>query len=167
MTSLRLGSLELKAPFLLAPMESVSDAAFRRLCWEQGAALTFTEMIRGAALARNNRSTIELIDTGVQLLVANEKELLGALNRLEALAQSTHPHLANIRVVDLNFGCPSPDVIRLGAGPALLKRRAKMRAIFDALRGFQQKSGGGEDPPGAQSAGARRRGLPLGRRRGE
>jgi tRNA-dihydrouridine synthase B len=144
---LRLGKLDLGSRFLLAPMESVSDAAFRRLCWEQGAALTFTEMIRGAALARNNKSTIELIDTvdpdvptGIQLLISGEDELRRALERLEALAGSTHPHLANIRVIDLNFGCPSPDVIRIGAGPALLKRHAKLQKIFDELRQFQART---------------------------
>jgi tRNA-dihydrouridine synthase len=31
---MRLGKLDLTSPFILAPMESVSDAAFRRLCWE-------------------------------------------------------------------------------------------------------------------------------------
>jgi len=128
-------------------MESVSDAAFRRLCWEQGAALTFTEMIRAAALARNNRSTIELIDTvdaevptGLQLLAANERELAQALERLETLAASTHPHLRNVRVIDLNFGCPSPEVIRIGAGPALLKRRVKLRVMFETLRSFKEKT---------------------------
>lgn len=142
---LRMGSLELATPFLLAPMESVSDAAFRRLCWEQGAALTFTEMVRAAAVARNNRSTIELIDsvdpqvpTGLQLLAANEEELAQALRRLEELATSTHPHLQNLRVIDLNLGCPSPDVIRIGAGPALLKRRKKLQALFEALRRFRE-----------------------------
>lgn len=147
MTNPRIGDLELSSPYLLAPMESVSDAAFRRLCWEQGAALTFTEMIRAAALARNNKSTIELIDavdpevpTGIQLLVANERELHQALTRLESLANTTHPHLRNLQVIDLNFGCPSPDVIRIGAGPALLKRRAKLAQIFEVLARFREKT---------------------------
>lgn len=143
--TLRLGSLELKSPFLLAPMESVSDAAFRRLCWQLGAGYTFTEMIRARGIVRNNKSTLELIDshdpevpTGVQLLVVNEKELEAALDRLEALSRSSHPHFRNLTAVDLNFGCPSPEVIRVGAGPALLKRRAKLRAIFEVLNAWKK-----------------------------
>ncbi len=135
-----LGKLELKNPFILAPMESVSDCAWRRLCAEQGAALTFTEMVRANALARGNKSTAELIDThdaevptGVQLLVANERELAAALRTLEQL-----PQASNLCAVDLNFGCPSPEVIRAGAGPALLKRRAKLEAIFETLRAWQR-----------------------------
>jgi tRNA-dihydrouridine synthase len=136
----KLGSLELQSKYLVAPMESVSDAAYRRLVWSQGAGITWTEMIRARGLVRNNKATIDLIDTfepdvltGVQLLVANETELMGALLKIESLAATTHPHFHNLRAVDLNFGCPSPDVIRVGAGPALLKRKAKMRTILEAF----------------------------------
>ncbi len=139
---LTLGRLELKNPFILAPMESVSDCAYRRLCWDRGAALTWTEMIRAKALARGNKSTAELIDThdpevltGVQLMVANERELAEALTKLEQL-----PHAKNVSAIDLNFGCPSPDVIRTGAGPALLKRRAKLAVIFETLAKWKQST---------------------------
>lgn len=137
---LKLGQLELRNPFILAPMESVSDCAYRRVCWDRGASLTWTEMIRAKALARGNKSTAELIDThdaevptGVQLMVANERELAEALKKLEQL-----PHAANISAVDLNFGCPSPEVIRTGAGPALLKRRAKLEVIFETMAAWKK-----------------------------
>lgn len=145
--ALRLGGLTLSSPFLLSPMESVSDAGFRRLCFGQGAAFTFTEMIRARGLVRNNRATLALIDThdaevptGLQLFVTGEAELQAALERVEALAHSTHPHFLNLRSVDLNLGCPSPEVIRVGAGPALLKRRTKLRAIFETLAGWKART---------------------------
>ncbi len=144
---LTLGSLVCQSPYILAPLESVSDAAFRRLCHRLGAGLTFTEMIRAKGIARNNKSTLELIDsvhpevpTGLQLLATSETELLEALQTIERLAHSTHGHFANLRAIDLNFGCPSPQVIRIGAGPALLKRRAKLQRMFETLRTFQQKT---------------------------
>lgn len=140
---LKLGSLTLSSPFILAPLESVSDAAFRRLCHALGASFTWTEMIRGRGLAHNNKSTIELIDTfdadvptGVQLLVTGEDELNAALLALE----KPTPHFRHIRAIDLNFGCPSPEVIRFGAGPALLKRRRKLEAIFKALRQWKKST---------------------------
>lgn len=139
---LKLGRVELKNPFILAPMESVSDCAYRRVCWDRGAAFTWTEMIRARALARGNKSTAELIDThdaevptGVQLMVANERELAEALTKLEQLPQSK-----NVSAVDLNFGCPSPEVIRTGAGPALLKRRGKLAVIFETLAAWRSKT---------------------------
>jgi tRNA-dihydrouridine synthase len=138
---LRLGSLELRSAAILSPMESVSDVGFRRVCHSHcGAAFTWTEMVRASALSRGNAATLDLVDTyddtptGLQLLAKNETEIMGALRRLEELHSSgCMPHLRHIAAVDVNFGCPSPDVIRIGAGPALLKRRAKLRQIFEAL----------------------------------
>jgi tRNA-dihydrouridine synthase len=139
-SGLTLGGLSLSSRFLLAPLEGVSDVGFRRLCHEQGAALTFTEMLRARGLAQKNRATLDLVDTfhaqvptGVQLLTTSPTELVDALGVLEEGARGASPHWQNIVAVDLNFGCPSRDVIQQGAGPALLKRRARIGAIIDAL----------------------------------
>jgi tRNA-dihydrouridine synthase len=139
--TLTLGGLHLQSPFLLAPLEGVSDAGFRRLCFEQGAGLTFTEMIRARGLAKRNKSTIDLVDTfhkdvptGVQLMTTSAAELTDALGVLTELAQTTHPHIGNVVAVDLNFGCPSKDIVQIGAGPAMLKRRAKITSILEALK---------------------------------
>ena len=134
------GGLTLASPFILAPMEGVSDVGFRRLCFAAGAGLTYTEMVRARGIAGRNKATLDLIDTfdpttltGVQLMATGPEELRKALAVLDELAQSTHPHFFNIQAIDLNFGCPSPDIIRIGAGPALLKRRSRLRAIFEVL----------------------------------
>jgi len=140
----KLGGLELANRFVLAPLESVSDWAFRHLCRSLGASLTFTEMIRAQALARKNASTLDLIDTfepaGIQLLATSPAELTDALGVLEELSVGARPHFANICAVDLNFGCPSPEVIRRGAGPAMLKRRKRLGELFAVLRAFQRST---------------------------
>jgi tRNA-dihydrouridine synthase len=145
-STLTTGGLMLDSPFLLSPMEGVSDVAFRRLCFSQGAGLTFTEMIRARGIKGHNQSTLDLIDThdeatltGVQLLVTSAQQLLDAVNVLEELAAGSRPWLKNISSIDLNFGCPSPDIIRIGAGPALLKRRAKLGVIFLALAATKRR----------------------------
>lgn len=146
-TTFRTGSLELTSPFVLSPMEGVSDVAFRSLCFAQGASLTWTEMIRARGLKGRNKSTLDLVDTfdastltGIQLMVTGAQELLDAVNVLEELAATTHAHFKNIVSIDLNFGCPSPDIIRIGAGPALLKRRAKLGSIFEALASVKKRA---------------------------
>lgn len=58
-----IGRLVLPSRFLLAPLESVSDSAFRRLCFRLGAGFTWTEMVRAGSIARGNKSTLDLIDT--------------------------------------------------------------------------------------------------------
>ncbi len=143
-TPLRIGELELAHPFILAPLEGVSDCAFRRLCYQLGAAFTWTEMVRASGIVRGNSSTEDLIDTfdpetptGLQLFCTNERELEEALVIIEQQSGTSHPHWRNIRAIDLNFGCPSPEIIRIGAGPALIKRSAKMRAILSVLHAWK------------------------------
>ena len=142
--SLVVGGHTLASPFVLAPLEGVSDHGFRRLCFEQGAALTFTEMIRARGLAKRNKATFDLIDTfdasvltGIQMLATSPQELIDALSTVEELSRSSHPHWLNIVAVDLNFGCPSKDIIQHGAGPAMLKRRGRIEAIFQALAAWK------------------------------
>jgi tRNA-dihydrouridine synthase B len=142
---LQIGQLSLANGLLLSPMEAVSCVGFRRLCHQTGAGLTYTEMIRARGIVRNNKSTIDLIDchdphtpTGLQLMTTGPAELADALTAIETMAATSHPHLHNLCAVDLNFGCPSPEVIRVGAGPAMLKRRARMEQIFQTLRSWQR-----------------------------
>ena len=137
---MRVGALILRSRAWLAPLEGVSDAGFRALCARHGAGLTFTEMVRASAVGRRNAAALALIDshdastpTGLQLLASTPDELLSALRAIEELADAAFPHFANIRAVDLNFGCPSPAVLRDGAGPALLHRRSRVRSLFRAL----------------------------------
>jgi tRNA-dihydrouridine synthase B len=139
--SLKLGPLTLKNPWLLAPMEAVTDVGFRSLCGSLGASLTFTEMVRGSSFARENRSTLELVDTydeqtatGVQFLTKGPDELEKTLKKFfELREQPSFAHFRNIKAIDLNFGCPNPELIEKGLGPAMVKRTAKMEALFSAL----------------------------------
>ncbi len=139
---MKLGSLLLRNKFILSPLEAVSDNGFRKLCYSLGASLTWTEMVRAGPIVKNQLSNLDLIDTydedtkaGVQLLVKSHEELQNCLLKLEHLAFNVekYKHLKNIVAVDLNFGCPSTDIIGEGCGPALLKRRSKVTKIFAAL----------------------------------
>lgn len=59
----QLGGWKLRGRVVLAPMEQVTDCAFRRLCFELGASFTWTEMVRAASLLKRNNSTTSRIDT--------------------------------------------------------------------------------------------------------
>lgn len=140
-TPLRFGTWELPNRMLLAPMEAVTNCAYRKLCRELGASFTWTEMARANRIAISNPATYDLLDTfdpetrtGVQLLAAKPKELRRALRNLDAEAKAGRPHWARgIHGVDLNFGCPSMDVVGHGAGPALLARSKRLEELFDVL----------------------------------
>jgi tRNA-dihydrouridine synthase B len=116
----------------LSPMESVSDLGFRKICFDRGADMTFTEMIRADALIRKNKE----IPTGLQLLVSKPQTLQKVLLMITKKIAQGDKKFCNINGIDLNFGCPSEDVITQGAGPALLKRTTRMRDLLTTLKEF-------------------------------
>ena len=161
----QLGTLQLSSPIILSPLERISDVGFRRLCHQNGAALTWTEMIYASDLLRpdeqgeSRRSAEGRLDTydpetptGVQLLLdrvaAKDQYGVDLLWRvLELWHERTrdndnddnddqYRHWNNVCALDLNFGCPSPSISRRGAGPAQLRRRSKMRDLFQVLAEF-------------------------------
>jgi tRNA-dihydrouridine synthase B len=118
--------------YMLAPMEDMTDNAFRTLCHRHGADLTFTEMIRIEALAKKNEnawSRIEKKDdtpTIVQLLGNSEEYLAKFLSIFE-----TFP---GFKGFNINLGCPNPKVVALGYGCAMIKRVSKVKRMVDMIK---------------------------------
>ncbi|MHB8585987.1 MAG: tRNA-dihydrouridine synthase family protein [Thermoplasmatota archaeon] len=142
---LTLGSLRLPHPYILAPLEGVGDVGFRELCTSTGAAFSWTEMARAGGLARRNRATLDLIDSflpsvpnGAQLLAGRPWELEKALREIESQARGPRPWFMNLQAVEINLGCPAPDVIAAGHGPALLKRASRLGELFSTLAKWRQ-----------------------------
>lgn len=129
--TLALGSLTVDTPVVLAPMAGVTNAAFRRLCAEQGAGLYVCEMITSRGLVEGDEHT-------KQMLVFDELETVRSVQ-----LYGTDPHYIGRAVeilcneygvahVDLNFGCPVPKVTRKGGGGALPWKRALLEEILTA-----------------------------------
>lgn len=119
----------------LAPLEGVSDCAFRTLCYRHGADLTFTEMIRCDSLVRGNKSTRNMLDlfseapTGIQLLAVKPVPAQEFVNMFPSFSFNKTPAQIN-----LNCGCPSPEVIRQGGGAALVKRIQRLQELVNIFR---------------------------------
>jgi tRNA-dihydrouridine synthase 3 len=116
----------------MAPMATGGNLPYRRLCREYGADLTCSEKILAGKLVRGSRAELPLLRRhpveetfGIQLCGKHPEELAEAA----AIAAAT-----GCRFIDLNFGCPIDLVVRRGAGAALLKRPAKLRALVEAVR---------------------------------
>ncbi|RMG38582.1 MAG: tRNA-dihydrouridine synthase family protein [Methanobacteriota archaeon] len=118
--------------FVLAPMEDVTDTAFRRLCKEMGADIVYTEFISSEALIREaekaKRKMMFYPDErpiGIQLYGSKVESILDAGKR----AQSVGPDF-----IDLNVGCPVTKVADQGMGAGLLKNCDLMAAIVKSLK---------------------------------
>ncbi len=116
---------------MLAPMAGITNAAYRRLCSEQGAGLYVCEMITSRGLVEGDAGTR-------QMLVFDEQETVRSVQLYGTdpayVAKATEILCAEYGVahVDLNFGCPVPKVTRKGGGAALPWKRTLLGEILDA-----------------------------------
>ena len=128
--ALRIGSLELPVPVVLAPMAGITNTAFRRLCREYGAGLYVSEMITSRALVERTPDSMRLIQhhesetpRSIQLYGVDPKTVAEAVTMLVAEDRADH--------IDLNFGCPVPKVTRKGGGAALPWKSDLFRDIVE------------------------------------
>jgi nifR3 family TIM-barrel protein len=130
----------LTTPVVLAPMAGITNAAFRRLCREQGAGLFVSEMVTARALIERREETFRLIKPGVgetprsiQLYAVDPVVLGKAVDLLGSENLADH--------IDLNFGCPVPKVTRRGGGAALPYKRRLFSAIVESAVSAASKYG--------------------------
>ena len=136
---MHIGNIELgDRPLLLAPMEDVTDASFRVLCREQGAAMVYTEFISSDGLIRDAAKAISKMRTtddeapiGIQIYGNIPEAMVDAARMADRAAEIAGGHGADI--VDINFGCPVSKIAGRGAGSGMMKDPDKMVAITKAV----------------------------------
>lgn len=128
---LAIGSLTLENNLILAPMAGITNLPFRLLARDEGASLCFTEMVSVNGLVREGRKTFELLRSrpgdrplGIQLFGDDPRLIAEGARMVEG-----HGDL-----IDINMGCPVKKVVGTGAGSALLREPAKIRAIIRETR---------------------------------
>jgi nifR3 family TIM-barrel protein len=125
---LKLGSVAVDPPVVLAPMAGVTNVAFRRLCRTFGAGLYVSEMITARALVEGNAKTLGMAAFGVDETVRSV-QLCGVDPTVMGAAVRRLVGEIGVDHIDLNFGCPAGKVTRQGAGAALPVHRALFGAI--------------------------------------
>jgi len=133
---MKIGSIDLgERPIFLAPMEDVTDIAFRLLCKQFGADMVYTEFISSDALVRFvNKTTQKLTicdeerPVAMQIYGREVEPMVEAAKIVEA---------AKPDILDINFGCPVKKVAGKGAGAGMLQNIPKMleitKAVVDAV----------------------------------
>jgi len=114
-------------PLFLAPMEDVTDPAFRLLCKRFGADMLYTEFVSSEALIRDvNRSKQKLTIYPEERPIAIQIYGHDPVSMAEAarIASEAQPDL-----IDINFGCPVKKVAGKGAGAGLLRDIPRMLEI--------------------------------------
>lgn len=134
---MRIGNIDLgERPVLLAPMEDVTDIAFRLMCKRFGADMVYTEFVSSDALIRSvNKTQQKLIVSDEERPVAIQIYGRDVDSMVEAakICEAAQPD-----VLDINFGCPVKRVAGKGAGAGMLRNIPLMleitRAVVKAVR---------------------------------
>lgn len=138
---LRIGSIEVDPPVVLAPMAGVTDASFRVLCASFGGGLFVGEMVSARALVEGHSASWAMTRfhpaervRSLQLYGTDPLYVAEAVRRLVGSQLVDH--------LDLNFGCPAPKVTRSGGGAALPVKRRLLRAVIRAAVDAARDEGG-------------------------
>ena len=127
---LTLGSVHVDTPVVLAPMAGVTNAAYRRLCAEQGAGLYVCEMITSRGLVEGDQHTKDMLVFD-ELETIRSVQLYGSDPVYVGKAAEILCAEYGVAHIDLNFGCPVPKVTRKGGGGALPWKRGLLAEILE------------------------------------
>lgn len=122
---MKIGNIDLgKYPVLLAPMEDVTDPAFRLMCKRFGADMVYTEFVSSDALIRSVSSTerkLQICDEERPVAIQIYGRFTEAMVEAAKIVEEAKPD-----ILDLNFGCPVKRVAGKGAGAGMLRDIPKM-----------------------------------------
>ncbi len=126
-----LKNLTVPGNLFLAPLAGFTDPAFREICLDYGASLTYSEMVSAEALARGSEKTIRLMKRApgerifaVQIFLPDSDTAKRSLPELLKAEPS---------IIDVNCGCPVPKVVKTGCGSALMKNPGEIEKIVRVL----------------------------------
>ena len=129
---MKIGAVEIYSQLALAPMAGVTDNAFRQICSELGAGLTYTELVSSKALCYQDKKSRELL----QLFPGESPccaQIFGSDEVCMAEAAQIAAEVSGATFIDINMGCPVGKVVKSGDGSALMRDPEKAGRIAEAV----------------------------------
>lgn len=122
-----------KNKLYLAPLTTVGNLPFRRICKEFGADITCSEMVLSSSLLQGHNQEWALTKRH------ETEDIFGVQvcgNNPYMLAKSAQVLQENVDMdfLDLNLGCPIDQICKSGAGSALLLRSKKLEVCLKSMR---------------------------------
>src|SRR4026209_916116 len=117
---MKIGSVELRSPYAIAPMAGNTVAAVgRRVKRRGGCVLVVTEMVSAEGLVRGIDRTLEYAEYTEEERPVSIQILGGDPEKMAAAAQIVEGMGADI--VHVNMGCPVPKIAKHNAGCSLMR----------------------------------------------
>ena len=129
---LKIGNITLSGNVLMAPLAGYTCFPFRLMARRLGASLAFTEMTSADGLKYHDNATRKLLFTN-ELESPKAVQLLGSEPNIFEHA-SVSGFVEPFDIVDINMGCPVPNVIKSGEGCALMSKPAAAAKIIEACK---------------------------------
>jgi tRNA-dihydrouridine synthase B len=129
----RIGERDIRDPLVLSPMVDVTDAAFRSVAAEWGADVTCSEMVAAVGVVHGSAGSWRHLEPwpgedpyGVQFMCGEPEEMGAAVEKLAARVKPTF--------VDVNLGCPAPNIMKVCAGGFLMRDPQKAGRVIAAAK---------------------------------
>lgn len=135
--SIKIGNTTITHGLLLAPMAGFTDYAFRKICRENGAEYTVSEMVSAKALCYEQLSKKQDASTSktaplaavrteenpmaIQLFGSEPEFVAHAAAMIESRDYRSCVSEASPVAIDINMGCPMHKIVGNGEGSALMK----------------------------------------------
>lgn len=129
---LHIGNITVDSNVLMAPLAGYTCYPFRIMCRSLGAGLAFTEMVSANGLKYNDRATAKLLYT-------DSAETLRAVQLLGSVPSAFEnackgEYTKDYDIIDINMGCPVPNVVKNGEGCALTQDLPLASKIIEACK---------------------------------
>src|SRR6187455_2625322 len=129
---MKIGTVDLPSPFVVAPMAGMTDTAFRRLVKRQGGCgLVVSEMVSSEGLVRGIDRTLEYAEyteeerpVSIQIFGGEPAKMAEAAQIVEAMGDN---------LVDINMGCPVQKIAKHNAGCSLMREPEHAAAVIGAM----------------------------------
>jgi tRNA-dihydrouridine synthase B len=129
---MKIGSIELPSPFVVAPMAGMTDTAFRRLVKRQGGCgLVVSEMVSSEGLVRGIDRTLEFAEfteeerpVAIQIFGGDPLKMAEAARIVQGIGAD---------IVDVNMGCPVPKIAKHNAGCSLMREPDHAASVIEAM----------------------------------
>ncbi len=129
---MQIGEVTIQSQLALAPMAGVTDAAYRQICSELGAGLTYTELVSAKALCYQDKKSRQLLRPfpGEGPFAA---QIFGSDISCMAEAAQIAAEASGADLLDINMGCPVGKVVSSGDGAALMRDPEKAARLAEAV----------------------------------
>ncbi|AUF83896.1 tRNA dihydrouridine synthase DusB [Mesoplasma syrphidae] len=130
---MKIGNIEIVGQVIQGPMAGISNAPFRVIAKEKGAALVVAEMVSIEGMVHENAKTFSMLAVdptehpmSMQIFGNDVESFIKAVKWIDANVECD--------IIDLNIGCPAPKVaVRSASGSSLLKTPELIYDIVKAV----------------------------------